>query len=54
MSYQITWKDFAEREHETPVFVIGKEKDAIEYLAIESKHRKQVKSIINIKPIRRK
>ena len=30
MSYQITWKDFNGRERITPIFVIGKEKEAIE------------------------
>lgn len=51
MSYQITWKDFNNKEHETPVFVIGGEKESLEFLAIHSIHKKQVKEIINIKPI---
>ena len=51
MSYQITWKDFNGRERITPIFVIGKEKEAIEGLALHTKYKKQVKEIIHIEPL---
>jgi len=51
MSYQITWKDWQGREHITPNFVIGKEKEAIEDLTLNSKHKNQVKEIIHIQPL---
>lgn len=53
MSYQSTWRDWQGREHETPVFIIGREKDHIEYLALQSIHKKPVKEITNVKPIQR-
>ncbi len=51
MSYQITWKDWQGREHITPTFVIGREKEAIEDLTLNSKHKLHVKEIIEIEPI---
>lgn len=53
MSYQITRKDWQGREHETPVFIIGRKEDHIEYLALHSIHKKRVKEITNVKPINR-